>query len=54
VSGLKGRKAGSNRTIDATIDPARAGLDCRAQVKIKTDGPIRIRLAGCQRVISAR
>jgi hypothetical protein len=38
----------------ATIDPGRAGLDCQARVKILTDGPIRIRLAGCQRTIAAR
>jgi pimeloyl-ACP methyl ester carboxylesterase len=38
----------------ATIDPARAGLDCRARVSVKTDGPIRIILAGCDRVITAR
>lgn len=37
----------------ATIDPRRAGLDCRARVHITTDGPIRITLAGCQRTISA-
>jgi pimeloyl-ACP methyl ester carboxylesterase len=38
----------------ATIDPDRAGLDCQAHVKVITDGPIRIRLAGCGRAISAR
>ena len=37
----------------ATIDPSRAGLNCRARVKVITDGPTRITLAGCDRVISA-
>ena len=36
-----------------TIDPARAGLDCRARLNVKSDGPIRITLAGCRRTISA-
>jgi hypothetical protein len=37
----------------ATIDLARAGLDCRAQVNVTTDGPIKVTLAGCNRVITA-
>jgi hypothetical protein len=37
----------------ATIDPRRAGLSCRAQVKVVSDGPIRIRLAGCRRTLTA-
>ena len=37
----------------ATIDLARAGLDCHARVNVTTDGPLRITLAGCNRTISA-
>ena len=37
----------------ATIDPARAGVDCAARVNVKTDGPIAITLAGCGRTIQA-
>jgi hypothetical protein len=37
----------------AKIAPGRAGLDCRARVKVVTDGPLRITLAGCHRTISA-
>jgi hypothetical protein len=38
----------------ATIAPGRAGLSCQAHVRVITDGPIRITLAGCGRVITAR
>lgn len=38
----------------ATIDPGRAGLNCRVQVRVTTDGPVRITLARCGRVITAR
>ena len=38
----------------ATIDPARAGLDCHAKVNLKTDGPTSITLAGCHRTITAK
>jgi pimeloyl-ACP methyl ester carboxylesterase len=37
----------------ATIDPARAGLNCKAQVNVTTDGPLKLTLAGCGRTISA-
>jgi pimeloyl-ACP methyl ester carboxylesterase len=37
----------------ATIDPARAGLDCRARVNVTTDGPLKLTLAGCGRTIAA-
>ena len=37
----------------ATIDPGRAGLSCHARVHVTTDGPIKITLAGCGRVIKA-
>ncbi len=37
----------------ATIDPARAKLDCSAKLNVKTDGPIAIKLAGCGRTVSA-
>lgn len=37
----------------ATIDPGRAGLNCQARVDVISDGPIRINLAGCGRVITA-
>lgn len=36
-----------------TVDPARAGVDCAAQVGVKSDGPIQVTLAGCGRTISA-
>lgn len=38
----------------ATIDPGRAGVNCQAHVKVVSDGPIRITLAGCHRTITAR
>jgi C-terminal binding-module, SLH-like, of glucodextranase len=37
----------------ATIDPARAKLDCNARVSVKTDGPIKLTLAGCGRTVTA-
>jgi hypothetical protein len=37
----------------ATVDPARAHLDCNARVNLKTDGPVTITLAGCGRAITA-
>ena len=37
----------------ATIDPARADLDCNARLNIKTDGPVTIALAGCGRTVSS-
>jgi hypothetical protein len=36
-----------------TIEPARAHVDCRAGVNVKTDGPITITLAGCGRTLIA-
>jgi hypothetical protein len=36
----------------ATIDPARAGLDCRARVNVTSDGPLKLTLAGCGRTIT--
>ncbi|MEA2352640.1 MAG: hypothetical protein QOJ14_1054 [Thermoleophilaceae bacterium] len=35
----------------ATIDPARARVSCGAKVKITSDGPIKVTLAGCNRVV---
>jgi hypothetical protein len=35
-----------------TIDPTRAHLDCNARVEVKTDGPVRVMLAGCGRTIT--
>jgi hypothetical protein len=32
-----------------TIDPARARVDCDAQLDVKSDGPLEITLAGCDR-----
>ena len=37
----------------ATVDPARAKVDCHALVNITTDGPIAVTLAGCGRTIHA-
>jgi hypothetical protein len=33
----------------ATIDPKRARLSCDAELEVTTDGPLSIRLAGCER-----
>jgi hypothetical protein len=30
-----------------TIDPARAGLSCQAALRVTTDGPVDVTLAGC-------
>lgn len=32
-----------------TIDPKRAGVDCDAQLKVATDGPLQVTLLGCDR-----
>jgi predicted esterase len=37
----------------ATINLARAGLNCSAQVNVTTDGPLKLTLAGCRRTIAA-
>ena len=37
----------------ATIDVVRAHLDCAARVNVKSDGPITITLAGCDRTVTA-
>ena len=37
----------------ATIDLARAGLNCSTAVNVKTDGPVKLTLAGCHRTITA-
>jgi hypothetical protein len=37
----------------ATINLARAGLNCRAQLNITADGPTAITLAGCGRTVTA-
>ena len=34
---------------EVTIDPERAGVTCAADLKVATDGPLRITLAGCNR-----
>ncbi len=31
------------------VHPKRAKLDCDAALRVETDGPIRVRLAGCHR-----
>ncbi len=36
-----------------TVDPKRAGLSCEAEVTVESDGPLRVRLAGCGRTVSA-
>jgi hypothetical protein len=35
-----------------TVDPKRAGVDCDAELKVATDGPLRLTLAGCDRTES--
>lgn len=35
-----------------TIDPARAGISCGAEVDITSDGPVEVVLAGCGRTVS--
>ena len=37
----------------ATIDPARAAVDCLALLKITTNGPLTVTLSGCGRVVHA-
>ncbi|MCD2192395.1 hypothetical protein LQ327_03155 [Actinomycetospora endophytica] len=34
---------------EVTVDPKRAGVDCDAQLKVATDGPLKVTLAGCDR-----
>jgi dienelactone hydrolase len=58
--GAAPRRPRANRIIiDAegiaavTIHPHRARVDCRVDLDVTTDGPIRIRLAGCGRVVEA-
>jgi dienelactone hydrolase len=36
-----------------TIHPRRARVDCGVRLDVTTDGPIRIRLSGCRRVVEA-
>jgi dienelactone hydrolase len=36
----------------ATIDVRRAKVDCRAELKVQTDGPLKVTLAGCRRTLS--
>jgi hypothetical protein len=31
------------------VHPKRAKLGCHAKLQVKTDGPLRVRLAGCHR-----
>lgn len=33
---------------EITVHPAAAGLDCAARVELQSDGPVQIRLAGCE------
>lgn len=35
-----------------TIDPERAGVDCDAELKVATDGPLEVTLLGCDRTES--
>jgi pimeloyl-ACP methyl ester carboxylesterase len=37
----------------ATIEPRRAGVNCKAKVEVTSDGPFDLTLAGCNRVIHA-
>ena len=37
----------------ATIEPRRAGVNCKAKIEVSSDGPSEITLAGCNRVIKA-
>jgi hypothetical protein len=37
----------------ASIDVGRAGVGCNVALKITTDGPIAVTLAGCGRVVNA-
>lgn len=34
---------------EVTVDPERAGVDCDAELKVATDGPLTVTLAGCDR-----
>jgi hypothetical protein len=36
----------------AAIDVRRAGVNCQAKVTIKSDGPIKLVLPGCNRTVS--
>ncbi|WP_328996095.1 prolyl oligopeptidase family serine peptidase [Kribbella sp. NBC_01245] len=36
-----------------TVDPARAGLTCAADIEVATDGPVTVNLAGCGRTLTA-
>jgi predicted esterase len=36
-----------------TVAPRRAGVRCDAQVAVRTDGPVRVTLAGCDRTVTA-
>jgi pimeloyl-ACP methyl ester carboxylesterase len=35
----------------ATIEPRRAGVNCKAKIEVSSDGPFELTLAGCSRVI---
>jgi hypothetical protein len=37
-----------------TMHPRRAKLTCRAHVKLRSDGPAAVRLAGCHRTVRRR
>lgn len=37
-----------------TIDPQRAAVDCQAKLNVKSDGPIKVTLAGCSSSASSR
>ena len=43
----------ASNLASATIDLARAHLDCHARVNVTTDGPLKLTLAGCGRTITA-
>jgi hypothetical protein len=36
------------------IDPQRAHVDCNAKVHVKSDGPVKVILAGCHRTLTSR
>ena len=35
-----------------TINPKRAGVDCSVDLRVSSDGPLTIALAGCKRTVS--
>jgi len=44
---------GVSNLAEATVDVRRARLSCAADVDVTTDGPVKVRLAGCGRTVAA-